>query len=646
MRAYVIGLDGLCPKLVEIFAEDGTCPNFRKVMESGGFSRSISAIPAQTPENWTTIATGARPGTHGIAVWGTHRYGDPVTERHGPEAMSSNLCRAEYLWEAAARQGLGSVLQYFVGYPPTTERTIHVDWIGWHPGEYYFEFSPSAVYVQDGKERAGGGDVIPVKFSEAGSWENLPRSYSTPLEAKLNLSSNNGDRGFMYHMILIDPDDAGYQLCAISRSRDFSDALCNLREGDWSDWVEEKLEGGKGRINVRFKLMELSGDGNVFRLYRSQAYPASGFTYPPEAGEELIDRFGPYINEGAAGMFFKGLVDREVFADEYSYQTKWIYRSSTYLMEKHDASVYFLHWHLPDFLGHQVLGDLDPSGGDYHREKADEAWEVMRLGYGIADSMVGDFLSRADDETYLFVISDHGSATNRKTYPIVEDLAERGLIEIEDRGGAREIDWDRSKIFIDLTNIYVNLEGRYSGGVVSESEYEDVREDVIDVLRSCRDQDGEYVISFALKREDAPVVGLWGPGVGDVVFTYSPGFTWGNRLTGEKASVPTGGANHGPQIPTAETGFSSNYATFMLVGGKAKRGYRRPEESLGPVQLVDIAPTISHILGIDPPRHSQGAVLHDFFEGWDVSESERTRQGIETPDEVTLEGDVTDTMLR
>ncbi|NIM45904.1 MAG: hypothetical protein GTO54_09830, partial [Nitrososphaeria archaeon] len=62
--------------------------------------------PAQTPENWTTIATGSMPGTHGIAVWGRHSYGQPITEKHGEEAMSSNLCKAEYLWEAAERQGL------------------------------------------------------------------------------------------------------------------------------------------------------------------------------------------------------------------------------------------------------------------------------------------------------------------------------------------------------------------------------------------------------------------------------------------------------------------------------------------------------------------------------------------------------------
>ncbi len=647
MKVYVTGLDGLCPKLVDKFAKDGTCPNFRKIMKNGGFSRSMSAIPAQTPENWTTIATGAWPGTHGITVWGRHDYGEPVTEKNGPQAMSSNLCKAEYLWEAAARQGMRSVLQYFVGYPPTTDETMHIDWIGWHPGKYYFEFSPSACYSrgETGEEKSNS---IVVEFKEARYWKNLPKSNSTPMEAPIEVSSKKSGNGITYYALLVDPDGSGYRVCLLSKQRDASEAFCKLREGEWSEWQWEKVGTGKREetVTVRFKLMKLSENGDVFRLYRSQVYPISGFTYPTDIGEELVDKFGPYINEGVAGLFFNGLVDQEVFRQEYEYQTNWIYRSSTYLVDRYKASLYFLHWHLPDYLGHQILGAADPCGGKYEEDRAEEAWEILRLGYGIADKMVGKYLDILNDRDYLFVISDHGSATNRKRYPIIEDLAEEGLVNIKTCSGRREVDWPNSKIFIDLTNVYVNLEDRYSGGIVKESEYEDVRERVIDILRSCKDQDGEYVLSFALKREDAPIVGLWGRHIGDIIFAYSPGFTWGHSPMKNRGSVRVGGASHGPKIPTAETDISSNYATFMVIGGKAKNGYRRPESDIGPVRLVDIAPTIAHLLGMDPPRHAQGQVLNDFLDGWDVSEIKRPQKEIDHPATVNLEGDVTDSILK
>ena len=73
------------------------------------------------------------------------------------------------------------------------------------------------------------------------------------------------------------------------------------------------------------------------------------------------------------------------------------------------------------------------------------------------------------------------------------------------------------------------------------------------------------------------------------------------------------------------------------------RGYVRPIDFMGPVQQVDIAPTISYLLGIDPPKHSQGRILYDMLEGWDISEMRRERKPLRFPKALTpIKGDVTD----
>ncbi|MCL5040688.1 MAG: hypothetical protein M1299_12910 [Firmicutes bacterium] len=36
------------------------------------------------------------------------------------------------------------------------------------------------------------------------------------------------------------------------------------------------------------------------------------------------------------------------------------------------------------------------------------------------------------------------------------------------------------------------------------------------------------------------------------------------------------------------------------------------------MRMVDIVPTICHLLGIEPPAQSQGAVLYDLFEGHEI----------------------------
>jgi len=277
-------------------------------MENGSFSKVLPVIPAQTPENWTTIATGANPGTHGIAIWGRHSYGESVTERHGDEAMSSNLCKAEYLWEAAARKGLGSVLHYFVGYPQTSKMAVHVDWF-WRPGAYFFEICGNACYIYDpqgtSEAKRPREILVPIELSKAEDWTDLPENGSMALETEIRIVPRVNGEGVCYFALLLNIDNEGYRSCILSKEKDCSNAICSLREGEWSPWLKEtfKVKGEKRIGTVRFKLVKLSKDAREMTLYRSQVYPVSGFTDPPEVAEELIEKFGPYINEAVDRPF-------------------------------------------------------------------------------------------------------------------------------------------------------------------------------------------------------------------------------------------------------------------------------------------------------------------------------------------------------
>ena len=88
-RVLMLGLDCLLANLVEKFDAEGIIPNISRLMERGCFSRLLPCIPAQTPTNWNTIATGATPGSHSVTVWGGHRPDDPSGESHRGEAFSS-----------------------------------------------------------------------------------------------------------------------------------------------------------------------------------------------------------------------------------------------------------------------------------------------------------------------------------------------------------------------------------------------------------------------------------------------------------------------------------------------------------------------------------------------------------------------------
>ena len=85
------------------------------------------------------------------------------------------------------------------------------------------------------------------------------------------------------------------------------------------------------------------------------------------------------------------------------------------------------------------------------------------------------------------------------------------------------------------------------------------------------------MVSLALRKRHAAVLGLWGEEIGDVVFFYADGYDWwasGN----DPELLPHGAAAHGPQLPTSATPFSSDMPFFILRGPGVAAGKRWDEE--------------------------------------------------------------------
>lgn len=70
-KVAIIGLDCAQPQLMLDMIKDGYLPNMKKIIDNGFFADDcLCPLPTITPPNWTTIATGAYPGTHGVTVKG------------------------------------------------------------------------------------------------------------------------------------------------------------------------------------------------------------------------------------------------------------------------------------------------------------------------------------------------------------------------------------------------------------------------------------------------------------------------------------------------------------------------------------------------------------------------------------------------
>lgn len=643
-KIYVLGIDQMIFPLTEKLVQDGALPNIARLFEGGSANRAVCSYPAWTPTNWATLSTGANTGTHGVFGWFVDMpEGGPIT------SFDSHAVSAETIWEAAERVGLSSaVFHYPASMPSDLNHSFIVDgFAAPQHGSTPYEVSPSRGYTN--LPDVANSDRL--ELGPAREWENLPSSYLAPLEASLwvaakekTLLSRLGacdvepeeqmaseavqtDRsdGLTLQLLVYASKPDTYDKLLICPGKDANSAIAEMAVGEWSDWLVQEIEvaGVPRRCTMRFKLSELSPDARRLRLYRSQVMSEEGFTHPLELGPELVELFGPYQEHVSEYSHLCGLTDYQTCLEEAEYQLQWIVRAGQYLLREREADLFYCHWHFLDDINHHHLGLIDPDGPQYDPDKAEFHWDKVRQAYQIIDRAVGFLLEDMDDDTYLFVVSDHGCVPVWYEIHLERFLWEQGFLALREGGlplnahdpqWLTHIDWDKTKAYVRQgfffgPEIYINA---------PEDEKEPIQEQVIQALLSWRDEDtGRSPIAIALKKGDADILGYWGDDLGDIVVVTDGHYITGRgesqtAITKQKGMVT---ANHRCQLLTFETSLCSHMAMILAIGPDIKPGYTRPVNRLGRLHLVDLVPTVCHILGIAPPAQSEGRIAYDLFSG-------------------------------
>ena len=170
------------------------------------------------------------------------------------------------------------------------------------------------------------------------------------------------------------------------------------------------------------------------------------------------------------------------------------------------------------------------------------------------------------------------------------------------------IDWSRTKAYAygARDDLWINLQGREPGGIVSPSEYEALRDEIIAKLHASRDVlDHQPVLEEAIKREQV----YHGPNA-----HKSPDILirWKTTRVIRGIYLPQPG-----QQPPAVTPLSPNlnngghrlHGIFVMAGPGVRQGHAFDEGI-----LWDLAPTILHYLALPVPDDMDGRVLAESFD--------------------------------
>jgi len=612
-KAVVIGLDGPIIKSVWKLIQEGELPNLAKLIREGTWAENcLSPHPTITPPGWTTVATGSWPGTHGITDAHTHKAGMPLDETY-PAFLSD--CQAEYIWQSAERMGKKTILlNYSTTWPPTLRRGIQIaGFAGRSNPDPAKRSLPLWDWLSIADQQLLSTEELPfadiLNLKEASGWKGL-RLAKKSLEAEVKVGYRNTlDRVIpqSWHLLVQDQHGKGYDVISLARDKEARKILFSLRKGEWSKKVvvEFKTDKGKRRGVFMGKLLELSPDAQHLRLYLTPFCQLEGYSYPDEIAKELEALPGlPFRAQG--NPFDLGWIDLQTHLECIELHNTWLGVVAAYLLKNKEWNLFFMHAHCLDYCYHTFINKID---ADVCKDKDEltKYQEAEAQLYRSLDKMIGKILDTINREkTLVVVVSDHGITPTKgrfepdfEFFNVANILEKAGLTIYRDypKTEERKIDWRKTKAVAQRSvYIYVNLKGRDPQGIVMPGEeYEKVRNEVINALYGYTDpKTGNKPIVFALKKEDARILGLHGNRIGDIVYGIRPEFS----------------GEHGRQISTGEYGVGSMKGLLIMTGPNIKKNYILQRT----VWLTDIVPTLSYLLDIPIPREAEGGIIYQALE--------------------------------
>jgi predicted AlkP superfamily phosphohydrolase/phosphomutase len=367
------------------------------------------------------------------------------------------------------------------------------------------------------------------------------------------------------------------------------------------------------------------------------------FTHPADLIGRHQEGIRPY--RVAPNVQYKPGIEQEYIADMYDLlQTRgeWALR----LMERESWDVMMVHFLAMDLMKHALWRFMDH---DHPRYEPSPYEHAIRDGYALVDSYIGRLLEKAPQDTAVIVMSDHGFGPLLNMVNLNVFFMQKGLLKLKRdvwtqlkalawRNGitpstayqwvARlglqnlvaqvskntrnnivgkflsfdSVDWKRTIAYSmgHVGQVYLNVAGREPHGVVRPEHYEQRRQEVIDALQDLQDDNGRSILSEAILGETAyhGPHARKGPDIHLVLDDYN---MIACPLFATEGKVMT-------QQIRGDSGCHRSEGIFIAHGPGVKSGEILPANS-----IMDLAPTIMHLMGAPVPQIMDGRVLSEIF---------------------------------
>ena len=618
-RFISVGLDGFDPRLTERLMAEGKLPNLRKLAELGCYHRLRTTYPAMTPVAWSSFATGTNPGKHNI-----FDFVDRDRKTYLPVLSSAEIGSVDrYLrlgkWKIPlARPAIrllrksrpfwsilgdyrvwSTVLRVPITFPPDRFYGAELsamsvpDLLGSQGTFLLFTTRRSDAKFKEGGQRLvleGGGDRFSTVIRGP---ENIFRVGDPPLEIPMEIRLDRA---------------AGRAHVRIGGEEHI------LAPRQLTDWVTLTFNAAptvKVRGITRLMVTEM---GEHFSLYLSPINldpeaPAMPISFPGYYSTYMARKVGPFSTLGLAedtwALNEKVTDDATFLAQSYDVDGE---RQEMFFaaLDKLDRGSLLCVFDGSDRIQHMFWRydeEGHPAGAD--RETAEHRHAIEEM-YAHFDGLVGKVMAKLRKDDVMIVLSDHGFTSFRRGVNLNSWLLANGYLTLKagcdgSTEWLRDVDWSRTRAYaVGLTGIFVNLAGREGEGIVQPgAEASALRRELIARLSGLRDDEhGVVGINEVYAAEDI----YHGPYVAnapDLIVGYDHGY----RVSWDCAT----GVLSGPVFEDNLKAWSGDHCVDpKIVPGVffCNHAIDNPDPS-----ILDIAPTVLRLFGIDVPPYMDGKSL-------------------------------------
>jgi predicted AlkP superfamily phosphohydrolase/phosphomutase len=612
-KVIVLGLDGLEPSIVESLMNRGELPNFSRLREQGGYSRLQTTYPAQTPVAWSSFATGTNPGGHGIFDFirrdpETYQPDLALTQYDRPKSMLAqpkvvSRRKGVPLWRLLASANVPStVLRCPCTFPPDVDGGKMLAGVG--VPDLRGGQGTGTFYTQDRTQSAKENEQLVHLDSGDNLRTHLIGPHNTRVSPAVDLTSE----------IRVRMDRAARALCFETGGTPGS---LTVRERSWSSWVR-----------VKFKLSLLQSLNGIVRFYVRQLSPHVEFyvspvnfdpavplfpvSAPATYAKELSEQIGLFSTLGMAEDH-TGHNNGRFDAVDYMAQCDLVFEEREKMMffelDRFREGFFFTLFDTPDRFQHMFWRFRDREHPCFDRDQAAELAHHVDELYQRCDRLLGRVMDRADANTLLIALSDHGFNSFRRAFDTNTWLWQNQLLALKDGkkpgeelgNAASAVDWSKTYAYaVGLGGIYLNLRGRENGGILQEgTEAERVRAAIEQGLTGIVDNKKQCPAIRSVSRREQIYSGAYVSESPDLLVNFMPGFrvSWQSAMGAFSQSLFSDNDRFwsGDHIIDPES-----VPGILLMNRAARHNH---------ASIVDLAPTILNYLGVPPHENMEGSSL-------------------------------------